>query len=158
MIVRRLEPLVGLVLALCVAACNKAPAADALKAAEDALAAAPEIAAYLPEEDAAIRLVLRDARVAYDEGRYTDSLRATQPLPDRIAAARAAGEQRREEQAAEWEALAQELPARMDALVARLGLLVSGGWISSERQAATQTEIVSLNQGWAAASATAARG
>jgi hypothetical protein len=85
-------------------------------------------------------------------------LRAAQTLPDRIAAARAAGEKRRQEQAAEWEALARELPPRIDALVARLGLLVSGGWISSERQAATQAEIVSLNQGWAAASATAERG
>jgi hypothetical protein len=154
----RRKPLAAVVLALCVAACNKAPAADALKAAEGALAGAPEIATYLPDEDAAIRVVLRDARVAYDEGRYTDSLRAAQALPDRIATARAAGERRRQEQAAEWEALARELPPRIEALVARLGVLVSGGWISSERQAATQAEIVSLNQGWAAASGTAARG
>jgi hypothetical protein len=154
----RRRPLAVLVLALCVAACNRAPAADALKAAEDALAAAPEIAAYLPEEGAAIRVVLRDARVAYDEGRYTDALRAALPLPDRVAAARAEGERRRQAQAAEWEALERQLPPRIDALVARLGVLVSGGWISSERQAATQTEIVALNQGWAAASATAARG
>ena len=60
-------------------ACNKAPAKDALAAAEQAFAAAPEIEAYLPEESRALKQVLRDARVSFDEGHYTEALRAVQP-------------------------------------------------------------------------------
>ncbi|MFI5170436.1 MAG: hypothetical protein ACHQM7_08765 [Vicinamibacterales bacterium] len=147
-----------LALALGVGACNKTPAADALKASEEALASAPEIAAYLPEESAVIATVLRDARVSFDEGRYTDALRAAQPLPDRIAGARAAAARRKQEKAGEWEALARELPARIDAIVARLGVLVAGGWISSERQSMAQAEVVALNQGFTDAAAAAERG
>jgi len=147
-----------LALALGAFACNKTPAVDALEASEEALAGAPEIAAYLPEESAAIAVVLRDARVSFDEGRYTDALRAAQPLPDRIAAAKALAAQRKQEKVAEWDALARSVPARLDAIVARLGLLVSGGWISIERQMGAQTEIIALNQAWTAASAMAERG
>ena len=147
-----------LALALGVGACNKAPAADALKASEESLAGAPEIATYLPEESAVIATVLRDARVSFDEGRYTDALRAAQPLPDRIAAAKALAAQRKQEKVAEWDALARALQTRLDAIVNRLGLLVSGAWISSERQTAAQARIVALYQAWAEATATFERG
>jgi hypothetical protein len=147
-----------LALALGVGACNKTPAADALKVSEEALAGAPEIAAYLPEESAVIASVLRDARVSFDEGRYTDALRAAQPLPDRIAGAKALAAQRKQEKVAEWDALARSAKSRLDAIVARLGLLVSGAWISSERQTAAQARIVALHQALAEATATFERG
>jgi hypothetical protein len=129
-------------------ACNKSPALGALQQAEQALQASPEIAAYLPEEQAAITAVLKDARVAYDEGRYTDALRAALPLEDRIAAAARRAGSHQQELAGRWSALGSELTARIEAVVQRLGVLVAGGWIASERQAAAQAEIVAVNQAW----------
>jgi hypothetical protein len=146
------------VLALLSGACNKGPADEAMQAAERALAAAPAIATYLPEESAAIAKELRDARVSFAEGRYTDALRAVQPLPDRIAAAADAAAKRKRQLTEAWSALSAELPARFEALAARLATLSSAGWISSERASAAQAELAALNQAWADATAAHGRG
>ena len=139
--------------ALSAVACNKRPAEDALKAAEQALAAAPEVERYEPEEFAAVSGILREARASYAAGRYTDALRPVQALPDRIAAAAAAAAKRKEQSAATWSALSAGLPARLEALAARLTLLSSAAAISSERLAAAQAELATLNRAWADATA-----
>ena len=144
--------------ALVLASCNKGPADDAIKAAEQALAAAPEVAVDLPEQVAALGRLLKGARTSYAAGHYTDALRVAQALPDQIAAARALAAQRKAEKAAAWEAMARELPPRLDALSARLALLVSGGWISSERQATSESELSALGEVWGRAQAAAAAG
>jgi hypothetical protein len=146
------------VLALATVTCNKGPADDAIKAAEQALAAAPEVERYVPEEFAAVSQILREARASLAAGRYTDALRAAQVLPDRIAAAAAAAARRKEQSAATWSALSAELPARLEALAARLGLLSSAEAISSERLAAARAELATLIQAWADASAAYERG
>jgi hypothetical protein len=136
-------------LALSTGACNKGPAEEALQAAEQALTAAPDVERYQPEEFAAASGILREARASYAAGRYTDALRAVQPLPDRIAAAAAAAAKRKEQSAATWSTLSTDLPARLEALGARLTLLSSADAISSERLAAVQAELAALNQAWA---------
>jgi hypothetical protein len=143
--------------ALVVAGCNRGPADEALVAAQQALAAAPEVESDAPEEFAALTRDLQDARASLAAGHYTDALRAAQALPDRIAAARDHAAKRKAERAAAWDTLSRDVPARLDALAARLALLVSGGWISSERQTAAQAEITALGQTWSEATAAAER-
>lgn len=145
-------------LAVSTAACNKKPAEEALQAAEQALAGAPEVETYVPEEFAAVSGILREARASYAAGRYTDALRAVQPLPDRIAAAAAAAARQKAQTAASWSALSAELKARLEALTAQLTLLSSAEAISSERLAAARTELATLNHAWADASAVYERG
>jgi hypothetical protein len=137
----------GLMAALAVA-CNEGAADEALRAAAQALDAAPELKRETPDEFAAIEGALKDARASYEAGHYTDALRAAQRLPDRIAAARELAASRARERAAEWDALARELPQRLDALAARLTLLVTGGWISSERQEQARAAILELDRAW----------
>jgi hypothetical protein len=144
--------------ALSAVACNKGPAEEALQAAEQALAAAPEVESYVPEEFAAVSRILREARASFAARRYTDALRGAQVLPDRIAAAAAAAAKRKEQSAATWSALSADLPARLEALAARLTLLSSAEAISSERLAAAQAELATLIQAWADASAVYERG
>ena len=141
------------VLACAVVACNRGPADEAVRAVEQALATTPELAAEAPEELAAITRELEQARSSLAAGRYTEALRKAQSLPDRIAAARALAAQRKAASAAAFEALVRELPPRLDALTARLALLVSGGWISSERQTAAQAELAALGEAWSEARA-----
>ena len=155
---RRIATFGACLLALSAGACNKGPAAEALEAAEQALTAAPEVERYEPEEFAAVSGIIRDARASYAAGRYTDALRAVQPLPDRIAAAAAAAAKQKEQTAATWSALSEELKARLEALTARLTLLSSAEAISSERLAAAQAELATLHQAWADASVVYERG
>jgi len=134
---RRIATFGACLLALSAGACNKGPAAEALEAAEQALTAAPEVERYEPEEFAAVSGIIRDARASYAAGRYTDALRAVQPLPDRIAAAAAAAAKQKEQTAATWSALSEEL---------------------KERLAAAQAELATLHQAWADASVVYERG
>lgn len=155
---RGIATFVACLLAVSNAACNRRPAEEALQAAEQALTAAPEVERYQPEEFAAVSAILREARASYAAGRYTDALRAAQPLPDRIAAAAAAAAKRNEQLAATWSALSADLPARLQALGARLTLLSSADAISSERLAAAQAELAALGQAWAEATTGFERG
>jgi len=145
-------------LALATVACNKGPAEESLQAAEQALAAAPEVEKYVPEEFAAVSQILSAARASFAAGRYTDALRAAQALPDRIAAAAAVAASRKEQSAATWSALSAELPAKFEAIDARLKLLSSLDAIAPERLAAARAELAALSQGWADASAMYERG
>jgi hypothetical protein len=144
--------------ALATVSCNRVPAEEALQAAERALAAAPEVETYAPEEFAAVWQTLREARASYDSGRYTDALRAAQALPDRVAAAAAAAAKRKQQSTAAWSARSAELEPKLEAIATRLALLASEALISSERLAAAQGELVTLNQAWAEARAAHDRG
>jgi hypothetical protein len=139
-------------------ACNRAPAKDALAAAEQAFAAAPEIEAYFPEESQALKQVLRDARVRLDEGHYTEALRAVQPLPDRIAAAAKEAARRKQQAVTDWNDLATRVPALLSALVARLTTLAPTDGSPSERLLAVQAELAALTQAWTEANASLERG
>jgi hypothetical protein len=137
------------VLAL-LSACNKRPADEALKAAQQALAGAPELATDDPDELAAVSRILGEAHARFEAGYYTDALRAAQPLPDRIAAAVQAAARKKEERARAWKALAAELPARLEAIGARLLVLEAAG-VPPERLAAARGDLASLSQAWSEA-------
>jgi hypothetical protein len=154
---RRLR--LALLALLAVAACNKAPAKEALEAAEQALAAVPEIEAYTPEEARALKQVLRDANVRFGEGHYTEALRAVQPLPDRIAAAAREAARRKQYAVTAWNDLAARVPPLLQALAARLATLApTDGSSPSERLQAAQAELAALTQSWTEANARFERG
>jgi hypothetical protein len=154
----RLGPSLAL-LALLSAACNKAPAKEALEAAEQALAAAPEIEASFPEESRALKQELLSAHERYDEGHYTDALRAAQPLPDRIAAAAREAARRKQFAITAWSDHATHVPALLAAIGARLETLApTDGSPPSERLAAAQAELAALAQAWTGANASLERG
>jgi hypothetical protein len=141
-------------LALVPVGCNEGPAEEALAEARDAL---EEVQADL-ERDAPGDLVrlrgeLGEAREALDDGRYTDSLRASQDLLQRIrdAADRVAG--RREVLESAWEDLSRTIPGRLARLRSRLRNRVSSStpvagepWLQDAR-----SRLRDLESRWAAA-------
>ena len=149
--------LLAVLLAALAVGCNKRPADEAIQAAEHALASAPELEHYAPEEWKAASQILREARASYAEGRYTDALRAVQPLPDRIAAAAQAAARRKQETAAAWAVLAAELPARLDALKARLDVLAGAG-VAPDKLAPGRSDLEALTAAWRAAESSFERG
>lgn len=74
-----------LVLGLSAPGCNRAPAEEALTAAEQTLEGArAQIEEFAPEKLAPLDQSLEEARTALAEGRYTDALRLAQELPSRV--------------------------------------------------------------------------
>ncbi len=140
------------------AACNRGAAEEALAAADNAFAAAPEVAAYDPEEFQATRQALQDAHASFDAGRYTDALRASQLLPDRIAAAAHEAAKRKQHAASAWSELATRMPLFFEAIGMRLEALRPSDGSPSERLAAARDELESLGTAWKEASATQERG
>lgn len=146
-------PVLAVLGALAALACNRVPAEEAIQAAERALAAAPELEAWVPEERAAVTEALDQARASLAEGRHTDALRAALPLPDRVAAAKQLAARRERQSAEAWQALAAELPGRLEAVRSRLALLIPPDAEPSERLLAARQELAGLGEAWAEAAA-----
>lgn len=145
-------------LALSAIACNKGPADTALRAAEQALATAkPALERYGPQELAALQSAIGDARAQFDQGHYTDALKAAQRLPDRIQAALAAAAQQQEQITAEWKGLATSLPQRVEAITARVSALGAGQalpkGLTQEALAGAQADLATIARAWTDATA-----
>ncbi len=152
-----------LLAALGVAACNKAPAREALAAAEIALEESrPGLERYTPADLSALDRAVAEARTAIEEGRYTDALRVAQDLPSRTRAVIQAAETKREALTATWDELSGPLPGLLERLrrrIGRLGGAVSttttpeAGWMVRARR-----DMEGLDRGWAVARAAHDRG
>jgi hypothetical protein len=124
--VRNWKPLFALAGLLAVAACSqKDPAAEAITASENALNAVYEDAQkYVPERYAEVKSELDAARAAFDEERYADAIAEVQDLPakaEQLAKeAAAAKEKKVSEMNADWARISGSLPARLEAIQARL--------------------------------------
>jgi hypothetical protein len=146
---KRIVALAVACLALSAGACNKGPADTALQAAEQALAnAKPELERYAPQDLAALQSAIGDARAQFDQGRYTDALKAARLLPDRVQAALAAAALQQERLTAEWNALAVSLPQRVETISARLSALDAGQalprGLTKEALAGAQADLATL--------------
>jgi hypothetical protein len=135
-------------LALASLACNRGAAQEALAEADKALAAAPELEAYAPEEFQATRKALRDAHASFDAGQYTDALRSSQLLPDRIAAAVSDAAKRKQHAASAWSDVAARVPLLFEAIGLRLSALSPPDGAPSERLAAARDELDALGAAW----------
>ncbi len=152
--------LVLLVPALAVA-CNQGPARDALDEADQAIAAAkPELEAYAPQELAALRAELAQARVQLAAGHYTEALRLGQRLPGPIRDAVERAARRKAGLAAEWSKLAAVLPLEQRGIEARLDQLSSATppLIDVAARGAARGDLADLSAAWSRAEAAFASG
>ena len=155
---RALAALAVASLGLYAVACNKGPAEAALAAADQALAAArPEIEKYAPEDLGSLTAAAREARSQLERGRYTDALRAAQGLPAKVRAAAADAAARKDQLVAAWNEISASLPARVEAVTARVAELAAAKnlprGIDKATVAAAQTDLRSVTQAWAEAAA-----
>jgi hypothetical protein len=143
---------------LSAAACNRGPAEAALAGAEQALAGArAELERYAPQELAVLDGALTAARADLANGHYTESLKAGQELPSRIADALAAAEARKGELTASWKGLAEPLPGAIEALAARATALAAASslprGLTRDALAAAQADLGALTRSWTDAAA-----
>jgi len=148
--------LVVVLLALAAAGCNKGPAEAALKAAERSLETAkPEIEKYTPAELTSLVTSVQEARARFDQGQYTDALKAAQELPAKIQAALAAATEKKTELVASWTEISGSLPKMVEALTTRVNDLAGMKKLPAGMdQAGVQTakgELGVITQAWTAA-------
>ena len=139
-------------------ACNKGPAEEALGLADRALAAAkPELERYVPEELAALTAAAQQARAQFDQGHYTEALRAAQGLPARIRAATVAAAVEKESRVARWNEMAASVPGLVRDIAARVADLTAARTLprglDEARFAAARTDLESVTRAWSEAAA-----
>jgi hypothetical protein len=106
------------------AACGKAPAEAALKAADAAIEAAkPEVEKYLPSEFASLSDAARAAHGKFAQGDYKGALEGAQGLPAKVQAAVAAAAAKKEELSRAWATLSASLPKTIESLKAQVAKL-----------------------------------
>ena len=99
------------------AACGKAPAEAALKAADAAIEAArPEVEKYVPREFASLTDSAKAAHDKFNQGDYKAALEAAQGLPAKVQAAVTAAAAKKEELTRTWAALSTSLPTLVESL------------------------------------------
>ena len=145
-------------LALSAVACNKGPAQEALAEADRALAAArPDLEKYLPDELAEFTAAVQAARSQFEEGRYTDALKAVQDLPLEIQVAVGAAKVVKNELAARWKEMSATVPGLVQAIDAKVAELAAAKRLpkgmDDARFAAARTDIESVTQAWSEATA-----
>ncbi|MGE5126339.1 MAG: hypothetical protein ACM3PV_08610 [Betaproteobacteria bacterium] len=158
---RRLRLALVLLVPALALACNERPARDALDEADQAIAAArPELEAYAPQELAALRAELAQARVQLAAGHYTEALRLGQRLPGPIRDAVERAARRKAGLAAEWSKLAAVLPLEQRGIEARLDQLSSATppLIDAAARGAARGELADLSAAWSRAEAAFASG
>jgi hypothetical protein len=105
-----------------VAGCSsRGPAETALNSAEQALEGAKaDLEAYVPDQYAALRAELNDARAKFDQGDYKSAMTAAQGLMPKIQEATTAAGQMKEEMGRMWSDLTTSVPPMIESLKARV--------------------------------------
>lgn len=138
------------------AACNGGAAREALDEAQLEIAAArPQLESSAPEELAALRATVKEARGYLDAGHATDALALALRLPQRTREALARAEFRREALGAEWRELSTRVPPLLDAVDARAAAL-DGAWslpagLTAESLAALRRDVADQRAAWSRA-------
>lgn len=134
-------------------ACGKAPAEQALKAADAAIEAArPQVEKYVPSEWQTLSAGAAAAKAQFDKGQYKEALAGAQALIPQVQAAVTAAEAKKQQLTSAFEAMKGSLPAMLDALskqvttYAAMKRLPSG--LDKAAVAAAQTELPKLTQAW----------
>lgn len=139
------------------AACGKAPADAALKAADAAIEAArPEVEKYVPSEFASLSDAAKAAHEKFTQGDYKAALDAAQGLPARVQAAVTAAAAKKEELTRTWAALSASLPTLVEALKGQVTKLAALKKLPSGLDAATldsaKSALGTITQSWTDAS------
>lgn len=138
------------------AACGKAPAEQALKAADAAIAAAqPEVEKFAPAEWSALTADAAAARAQFDKGEYKEALAGAQALLPKVQAAVAAASAKKTELIATFTALKTSLPGVVDALTKQLAAYAAmrklPAGIDKAAVAAAQAELPNVTAAWTSA-------
>jgi hypothetical protein len=145
-------------LAVLATACNKGPAAEALKAADEALAAAqPEIQKYVPEELPPLAAAMQAAHADLEQGHYTAALKAAQGMPAKIRATLTAAAAKKEKLVAAWNDVSAGLPSLVQSIAAKLAEIAAAPrlpeGLDETALAAAQTDLGSVTRAWTEATA-----
>lgn len=150
--------------ALCLgAACGKAPAEAALKAADQAVEAArPELEKYAAAELKSLSDAAKAAHEKFDRGDYKGTLAAAQEIPGKVQAALAAAQAKKQELTKAWTDLQASLPGMVDAFKARVtelaGMKKLPKGIDKAKVEAAQSELTDIAQAWSDAASAFAGG
>ena len=145
------------------AACGKAPAEQALKAADAALEAArPDVEKYVPAELEQLQSVASAAKAQFEKGEYAAALKSAQDLLPRIQAAVAAAKAKKDELVASFNQMKDSLPGMVESLTARVTQLAAmkklPKGIEKAAVTAAQADLGDVTKGWGDALATFGKG
>lgn len=123
------KPLLTLTAAVlaCVAlvACSqKGPAEAAINAAEQAVnQAKPEVVKYVPDQFQTLTAALNGARDSFGKGDYATAIKTAQAIPGMAKDATAAAAAKKDELTKTWNEMNATVPAKLDAIKAKLDAL-----------------------------------
>lgn len=153
------------VVAVCAlaAACSKAPAEQALKAADAALEAArPEVEKYVPAEFGQLTSAASAAKAQFEKGDYAEALKSAQDLMPKIQAAVAAAKAKKDELVASFNQMKDSLPGMVQGLTARVTELAAmkklPKGIEKSAVTAAQADLGDVTKGWSDALASFGKG
>jgi hypothetical protein len=150
--VRRILCLVALVM-LSACASDKAPAEQAVKAAESAVAGVKaEAAKWVPDQAQALDASLAAVKDKFAKGDYKAVLADAPALATRANAVAAAATSKKAELAKSWEAMSAGLPQMMDAVRSRIDILSKSkklpANVTKEKFEAAKAGLAEATKGW----------
>jgi hypothetical protein len=111
----------------------------------------------VPKELAELTAAAQDARSQFEEGRYTDALKAAQDLPLKIQVAVGAAKVVKSELAGRWKEMSATVPGLVQAIDAKVAELAAANkrpkGMDDAGFAAARTDIESVTQAWSEAAA-----
>lgn len=144
-------------------ACSKAPAEEAIKAADRSVEAARPVAEKLvPEKMKALNDALADAHGKFGKGDYAAALTAAKDIPAKANDVVAAAKAKKDELSKTWEALAREVPAMVAAVSGKVTELSATKKLPKGMDKAkvegAKSALDGINQTWNAATEAARAG
>jgi hypothetical protein len=142
-----------------VAGCSsRGPAETALNSAEQALEGAKaDLEAYVPDQYAALRAELTEARAKFDQGDYKAAMTMAQGLMPKIPEATTAAGQMKEEMGRMWGELSSSVPTTIASLKTRVDELAKmrklPAGLTAEGVEQGQSDLMAIEQQWSQAMA-----
>jgi hypothetical protein len=105
-------------------ACSKAPAEEAIKAAEQSVEAARPVAEkFVPDQMKVLSDSLAGAKDKFGKGDYAGAMAAAKDIPAKASEVVAAAKAKKEELTKAWESLSKDVTSSIGAITARWGEL-----------------------------------
>ena len=147
------------------AACSggKAPAEEAIKAAQDAYApVSADAEKYVPDQARAIQDSITSAQAAVTSGDYAGALQQAQAIPAKVAELGPAIESRKGELTTAWTEMSASMPKMIAALESRVKILGQSkslpAGLTRETVDAAKSGVATASQAWSEATAAAQSG
>lgn len=150
--------ILALVCAFGLAACSKAPAETALKAADAALEGVrADASVYVPDQLQPVEDSLAAAKQSFEAGDYKQALAAAKDLPAKAQELAAAVTAKKDELTKSWESMSGGLPAMVEAIQSRVDILSKSRRLPAGLDKATfenaKASLDTAKQSWSEATA-----